>query len=139
MEDEAFWWLDAPDGVEIGGSGIAATARDYARFGQFILEQGIVGTDTILPAGWVREATTPKVLPGGKPLDYGYLWWTASTPDGRRDGAFNAEGIHGQFVYVNPAARVVIVVLSARPHPSQGAVVPDDAFFDAVVRALRAP
>jgi CubicO group peptidase (beta-lactamase class C family) len=137
MEADALWWLDSPDGTEIGGSGLSATLRDFARFGQFILEDGIVGTDTILPDGWVRAATTPKVLLDGRMLAYGYLWWTAATPAMRRDGAFNAEGIHGQFIYVNPSARVVIVQLSARPHPTQGALVDDLVFFDAVVAALR--
>jgi hypothetical protein len=40
-------------------------------------------------------------------------------------------------MYVNPAAQVVIVLWSARPHPSAGAVVDDERFFDAVVAALR--
>lgn len=139
MEHEAVWWLDSPNGIEIGGSGLSATLRDFGRFGLFILEDGIVGTDTILPTGWVREATSPKVLASGTPLDYGYLWWTASSDAARRDGAFTAQGIHGQFLYVNPRERVVIVQLSARPHPTQGAILDDERFFDAVVAALRRP
>jgi CubicO group peptidase (beta-lactamase class C family) len=139
MEHAARWWLDAPTGIEIGGSGLSATLRDFGRFGLFILEEGIVGTDTILPVGWVREATTPKVLSTGTPLEYGYLWWTASSDVARRDRAFTAQGIHGQFLYVNPRERVVIVQLSARPHPTQGAIVDDERFFDAVVAALRRP
>ena len=139
MEHEALWWLESPGGIEIGGSGLSATLRDFGRFGQFILEDGIVGTDTILPPGWVREATSPKVLSSGTPLDYGYLWWTASSDAARRDGAFTAQGIHGQFIYVNPRERIVIVQLSARPHPTQGAIIDDERFFDAVVAALRSP
>ena len=137
LESEARWWLDSPDGVEIGGSGLSATLRDYGRFGQFVLEQGIVGTDTILPPGWVTEATAPKVLRSGTPLAYGYMWWTAASAAAERDHAFTAEGIHGQYVYVNPAAQVVIVVWSAQPKPTGGAVVNDHAFFAAVVEALR--
>lgn len=137
MEADADWWLDSPDGLEIGGSGISATLRDYGRFGLFVLGGGIAGADTILPAGWVREATTPKVLLGGTTVDYGYLWWTATTADSRRDGAFVAEGIYGQFLYVNPAAKVVIVVWSARPTPTGGTIIDDRVFFDAVTAALR--
>ena len=137
MEAEARWWLDSPDGVEIGGSGISATLRDYGRFGQFVLGQGIVGSDTLLPRGWVAEAGSPTVLRDGTPLNYGYMWWTALTPEAGRDRAFTAEGIHGQFVYVNPAAQVVIVVWSAQPQPTGGAVVDDHAFFAAVVDAIR--
>ena len=136
MEADANWWLDSPDGTEIGGSGFSATLRDYGRFGLFVLGGGIAAGDSILPAAWVREATTPKTLHDGSQLDYGYLWWTAETPASRRDSAFMALGIHGQYLYVNPAARIVIVVWGARPHPSQGQVVNDWSFVDAVTAAL---
>ena len=48
-----------------------------------------------------------------------------------------AEGIHGQFLYVNPAAKVVIVAWSARPHPTAGSVINDWLFLDAVTDTLR--
>lgn len=130
MEADAYWWLDSPAGVEIGGSGFSATLRDYGRFGLFILAGGVAGGDSILPGGWVREATTPKVLRDGSTLDYGYLWWPG------RDGAFMAMGIHGQYVYVNPVAQVVIVAWGARPHPTEGQVVDDWLFCDAVAATL---
>jgi CubicO group peptidase (beta-lactamase class C family) len=137
MEADANWWLDSPDGIEIGGSGFSATLRDYGRFGLFFLNGGLAAGEAILPADWTREATTPKVLPGGRPLRYGYLWWTGTTRASRGDGAFAAKGIHGQFLYVNPVAKVVIVVWGARPQPTRGAVINDWLFFDAVTEALR--
>lgn len=137
MAADAYWWLDSPDGVEIGGSGISATLEDYGRFGLFLLENGVAEGDTVLPSGWIREATTPKTLRGGTPLDYGYLWWPGTTADARRDGAFAAEGIYGQFLYVNPAARIVIVVWSARAKPTGADAIDDWAFFDAVTEELR--
>lgn len=130
METDASWWLDSPDGVEIGGSGFSATLRDYGRFGLFILSGGVAGGDSILPAGWIAEATTPKTLRNGTPLDYGYLWWPG------RDSTFMAMGIHGQYLYVNPAAEVVIVAWGARPHPTQGQVIDDWAFCAALTAAL---
>jgi len=137
MEADATWWLEAPGGVEIGGSGFNAVLRDYGRLGQFILEDGVIDGERVLPEGWVREASTPKVLIGGRPLAYGYLWWTTTSEAGRRDRAFSGEGIHGQFLYVNPAVNVVIVIWSARPHPTGGAAVDDWAFLDAVSETLR--
>lgn len=137
MEAEALWWLDSPNGTEIGGSGISATLRDYARFGQFVLEEGMVNGVAILPRGWMKEAGAPTRLRDGSVLDYGYMWWTSTQPDARRDAAFTAVGIHGQHIYINPAKRVVIVVWSAQPHPTAGAVVDDEAFFAALVAALR--
>ncbi|OGU02034.1 MAG: serine hydrolase, partial [Gemmatimonadetes bacterium RBG_16_66_8] len=137
MEADANWWLDSPDGVEIGGSGFSATLRDYGRFGLFVLNGGLAAGEPIMPAGWTAEASSPKVLRGGTPLAYGYLWWPGTTPAAQRDRAYAAEGIHGQFVYVNPAAQVVIVVWSAQPMPTGGPVIDDWAFFDAVADALR--
>jgi CubicO group peptidase (beta-lactamase class C family) len=131
MESDANWWLDSPDGVEIGGSGFSATLRDYGRFGLFLLDGGVAGGEAILPDGWIREATSPKTLRGGAPLAYGYLWWPG------QGGAYAAEGIYGQWIYINPAAQVVIVVWSAQAKPTGAAVVDDWAFFDAVVEALR--
>jgi CubicO group peptidase (beta-lactamase class C family) len=137
MEADATWWLESPDGVEIGGSGFNAVLRDYGRLGQFILDGGVIDGERVLPESWVAEAGSPKVLKGGKPLDYGYLWWTGTTDAERRDRAFSGEGIHGQFLYINPTVDVVIAMWSARPKPTGGDVVSDWAFFDAVADALR--
>lgn len=137
MEADASWWLDSPGGLEIGGSGISATLRDYGRFGLFVLHGGVAAGETILPDGWMREATRPQVLRGGTPVAYGYLWWTPTTPASQRDSAYAAKGIYGQRLYVNPAAHVVIVVWAAHPTPTGGDVVNDWVFFDAVVDALK--
>lgn len=137
MESDATWWLDSPDGVEIGGSGFSATLRDYGRFGLFMLYGGVAGRDSILPDGWTREATTPRVLRGGTPLEYGYLWWPGTTTAARRDGAYAALGIYGQALYVNPAARIVIVVWASQSTPTGGDAVNDWLFFDAVVATLQ--
>ena len=53
MEAPATWWLDSPDGVEIGGSGFSATLRDYARFALFIMNGGVIDGQPILPDGWL--------------------------------------------------------------------------------------
>lgn len=137
MEADGTWWLDSPDGVEIGGSGISATLRDYARFGQFILEDGVAGGTRHIPEGWSREAGSPKALRDGTPLHYGYLWWPTTTEAGRADSAFMAVGIHGQHVYINPARRIVIVVWGAQVHPTADAPITDEVVFDAIVAALR--
>jgi len=137
MEADANWWLDSPDGIEIGGSGFSATLRDYGRFGLFVLSGGVAAGEAILPDGWIREATSPKVLRGGAPLEYGYLWWTGTTAAARRDSAYAAIGIYGQHLYVNPVAQVVIVVWAAQRTPTGAEVIDDWAFFDAVVDALK--
>jgi CubicO group peptidase (beta-lactamase class C family) len=137
MESDARWWLDSPDGHEIGGSGFSATLRDYGRFGQFILDGGSAGGEQILPKGWIAEASTPKVLRNGNALAYGYFWWPGTSPAQRRDGAFEAVGIFGQHIYINPAVHLVVVVWSAQTRPTGGAIIDDWKFFDAVSEQLR--
>jgi CubicO group peptidase (beta-lactamase class C family) len=138
METDASWWLDSPDGHEIGGSGFSATLRDYGRFGLFFLDGGVVNGESILPAGWLHEAGSPRTLLGGAPLHYGYMWWPmTAAPGTANDGAFSAEGIFGQYVYLNPREHVVIVQWSAQTRPTGGDIVNPEDFFAAVSIALR--
>lgn len=136
MEAEASWWLEAPGGLEVAGSGFAATLRDYGRLGLFVMEGGVVDGVRILPDGWMKDAGTPRDLCGNR-LEYGYMWWPVAGPDGGfADGAYSARGIFGQYLYINPARRVVIVVWSARAKPKGAEVIADNDFFNAVVAAL---
>jgi CubicO group peptidase (beta-lactamase class C family) len=137
MEADAKWWLDSPDGIEIGGSGISATLRDFARFGLFFLNGGVINGSRVLPEGWTKEAGSPKILKGGKPLEYGYMWWTGMTDAAKRDNAFSAVGILGQYVYINPAHKVVIAQSSAEPKPTGKAAIDPIVFFDAIVATLQ--
>ena len=138
MEADANWWLTSPNGMEFGGGGISATLRDYGRFGLFIMNDGMIGNERVLPEGWVAEAGSPKTLSTGAPVDYGYLWWIAQGAS-RNDGAFVATGIHGQLLFIDRKEKVVIVAWGAQPQPTGGALVSNTAFFDAVVAALKTP
>ncbi|HVW68563.1 MAG TPA: serine hydrolase [Steroidobacteraceae bacterium] len=136
MEADATWWLEAPGGLEVAGSGISATLRDYGRFGLFMQNDGVIGTERVLPPGWVRESGAPREV-GGKRVDYGYMWWPVAGRDGAfTAGAFSARGIFGQFIYINPREQVVIVVLSSRSKPKGAEAITDNDFFNAVVEAL---
>lgn len=135
MEAEALWWLDSPEGTEIGGSGLNATLRDYARFGQFVLEDGVAGDMRVLPESWSTAMGRAHGTLSDGVTPYGLLWWPATTPLSVKNGAYTAEGIHGQFVHIDPAARMVIVQWGARPQPQGGETVPDALVFDAIVEA----
>ena len=136
MEDDAtWWWVESPGGLTAAGTGLAARLRDYGRFGLFVLEDGVAAGRHWLPAGWLAEATSPKTI-GGKPVDYGYLWWPLPAGDPIQRGAYAAQGIFGQRVYVNPAESLVVVILSAQPKPTDSEVVDDDDFLAAVAHAL---
>ena len=70
-------------------------------------------------------------------VDYGYMWWTyGPTANLIHRGAFQAEGIFGQFIYINPRERMVVVVWSAQPKPTGANTINDADFFAGVVTAL---
>jgi CubicO group peptidase (beta-lactamase class C family) len=136
MEADAEWWLESPNGMAWGGSGLEARLRDFARVGLLVQEDGVINGKRVVPAGWFDEAGSAKEI-GGKRAEYGYLWWTFPKSDAANEGAFQARGIFGQHMYINRKEKVVIVVWSARSKPLGTTVVDDAAFFGAVVKALR--
>ena len=65
------------------------------------------------------------------------MWWAVPARDGSlADGAFSARGIFGQYIYLNPARRIQIVVLSARSKPKGAEAILDNDFFNSVVEAI---
>lgn len=135
-EADAEWWLEAPGGLEVAGSGLCATLRDYARFGLFMLEGGLADGRPVMPDSWIDEACSPRMI-GGERLDYGYMWWPIAGADGSfAQKAYSARGIFGQYIYINPAERIVITVLSARSKPKFAEAVLDNDFFNCATEAL---
>lgn len=138
MERDARWGLESPEGMVLAGSGLYATLRDYGRFGQLVADGGRVGGARIVPEAWIEKSGTPQLV-RGVGVEYGYMWWIRTQPDRALIGAFQAEGIYGQCIFVHPTERVVIAVLSARSKPSAVSrlELTDEVFFAAVVQALR--
>jgi len=137
MEADAYWWLESPGGLEVAGSGLCAPLRDYARFGRFIMNGGVIDGEAVLPDGWMAEAGVSRMVSGER-LDYGYMWWTVPDISGSlADGAYAARGIFGQYMYLNPAQDVLIAVLSSRAKPRGAEAILDNDFFNSTVEALR--
>jgi len=137
MEHDASWLVDG-NGTEAAFCCINATARDFARFGMLFLNDGNWNGNQLVPASWAKEATAPqsaqvgygKLYPGD-PSGYGYQWWIMGP------GAFSAEGVHFQFVYVNRPENLVIVKTSALPTPwDDELAIENFAAFNAVAEAL---
>jgi CubicO group peptidase (beta-lactamase class C family) len=129
MEADANWWLQSPDGLEIGGSGLSATLRDYARFGLFLLNDGVITTaqktERVLPQGWTKAASSRQVI-GGDTVDYGYMFWPMH---GR---SYAAEGIFGQYLFVDPDKQLVVAMWSAQAKPLNRAGLNEYSFLPAL-------
>lgn len=102
-EHDASWVL-GPTGHEISGCCIQASTRDFARFGQFILNGAKVNGESIVPADWFSKATTAQVNTNLAEFAYGYQWWV------KADGSFQGRGIFGQGIFIDPARNLVIAV-----------------------------
>jgi CubicO group peptidase (beta-lactamase class C family) len=111
MELDATWLVDHV-GNEQGGCCLQAGLRDYARFGQFILAGAKIDGESIVPEGWL-EAATSKQADTGAPGGYGYQWWPLG------DGTFQARGIFGQLIHLDPARELVVVIMAAWPGPRE--------------------
>jgi CubicO group peptidase (beta-lactamase class C family) len=130
MGSDANWMLDQA-GHEIGGCCISMTLRDYARFGLFIMGGGKAGGVQIVPPDYLAEATKKQVQSDFGPLGYGYQWWI---PQG---GGYEAIGVFGQSITINPAENLVVVINSAWPVAgAQKYYLAAALFTEAVTKAL---
>lgn len=136
-EADGFYIMDGEPGTgrEFSGAGFNATLRDWARFGQMMLDEGVINGKRVVSADWVKAAQAPAGPETGNTTGpeggYGYQWWTmANSP------AYSAIGLQGQYVYIDPASRTVVVKLSYFP-PLEGDVGKETLAFLAAASAWK--
>ncbi|SDM28993.1 hypothetical protein SAMN05661010_03851 [Modicisalibacter muralis] len=118
MEQSAYYQVDA-HGIPFSGGGLSAGLRDMARFGQLILNEGRWHGEQIIPQeavadirqGGSQEAFKKSGHPKLKGWSYRNMWWITHNAD----GAFAARGVHGQTIYIDPTANMVIVRFASHP------------------------
>jgi CubicO group peptidase (beta-lactamase class C family) len=118
-ERDAYYWLTrGQPRTALAAGSLNASARDVARLGLLMAGDGRLNGRQIVPRDWVRRSLgdgRPHLAVGALGASgydhYGYanLWWTLGGPR----QAFAGLGVHGQYLYVDPAAEVVIVKTSA--------------------------
>ena len=132
-----------PLGTGIPDGGISATARDLARFGQMLVDDGTAQGRVVVPAGWLTDVRQPDpgvreafastdneyVLPGSW---YRSQFWVIPGAGGP---VLVGLGIHGQLVYADRAARIVVVKMSSWPDAQNAAYLLDTLGSCAAVAA----
>jgi CubicO group peptidase (beta-lactamase class C family) len=105
-------------GTFVGSSYVYATARDFAKFGELYLRDGMCGTTRILPVGWVDHARAQTVIDDETGQGYGAHWWTQPG----EPGSLVASGYEGQQILVIPERDLIIVRLGKTISEKRGAV-----------------
>lgn len=124
-EQDAYQTVDGK-GVPFAGGGISAGLRDLGRLGLLMLNGGVINGERLFPA-----AVVEKIRAGGDPSkfkgfptipngSYTSQWWVFHNAN----GAFAARGVHGQTIYVDPTAEMVIVRFASFPQAQNGFIDP---------------
>jgi CubicO group peptidase (beta-lactamase class C family) len=96
-------------GNYILSSQVWSTARDLARFGQFMLQDGVWQGERLLPTGWMAESLKPLGPQPATGPGYGRTLWLFGPEQGLPAGSYAAQGNRGQYVMVVPSERLVVV------------------------------
>ena len=119
MEQDAYYQIDAT-GTAFAGGGLNAALRDLARFGEMMRRGGKWHGAQIVPSEVIEDirhggerapfaaSSHEEKLPG---WCYRNMWWVTNNPN----GAYMARGVHGQAIYIDPAAEMVIVRVASNP------------------------
>jgi CubicO group peptidase (beta-lactamase class C family) len=133
---KAGWSIDE-HGFEKLESGINCSAYDYARLGELFLNKGKYDGVQIVPEAWIQRATQPASKPQGyydfllrHNVYYSYFWWGKFRGSSTNDNDFFGLGNKGQYLYVCPQKKLVIIRLGFEYGlPSPGAYSWPDLFY----------
>jgi len=95
---------------------VSLTSRDMAKLGQLYLQDGRWNGESLIPAEYVRAATSPQAIAVGAngaytQYDYGYFWWmNPVTRKGQHSSVFLARGAGGQHIIVDRKRQLVVVI-----------------------------
>ncbi len=137
-EADASWIIDR-SGQEVTFCCFNAVLRDYARLGLLLAHDGSWRGREIIPAAWIRDATTvradqPYLQPRTATPFFGYGYQTWIFPGDRRMFAFL--GVRGQAIYVDPSNRLVLVTTAVRKQAIDPGVAEMGALWRATVLSL---
>jgi CubicO group peptidase (beta-lactamase class C family) len=128
-------------GTPFAGGGLNTSLRDLARFGEMVRNEGRYNGIQILPAEVVADirhgGDRAKFAKAGYSLlkgwSYRNMWWVTHNDH----GAFMARGVHGQALYIDPKAEMVIARFASHPIAANAANDPTSLpAYEAVAKHL---
>lgn len=100
-------WKRYPDGVTLGSFGIFATPRDMAKIAQCVLDSGRWNGQQVVSFSWIRQMLEVRVSDVREGASFGYFWWVDQAK-----GRYFMWGHGGQFVFIIPSKRLLVVMTS---------------------------
>jgi len=96
-------------GNYILSSQVWTTARDLARLGLLYQNDGVWNGERLLPEGWSRFVATPGPTQPDRNAGYGAFFWLHGAKQGLPEGTYAMNGNRGQYVFIVPSKKVIIV------------------------------
>lgn len=128
------YYITDGEGIAFALGGLNVTARDFARFGLMVAQNGRYQNQQIVPVDWIKQSTRRSAPTAPGEIGYGYQWWI---PVGAHEGVFMARGIYGQYIYIDQFRDIVIVTTAAdREFREPGVHRQNVAMFRAIAEAL---
>ena len=129
-------WLTDRSGLEIGYMGFNAVLRDYARLGRLLAAGGAAGGRQLVSNAWIGAMSTPAFSASqtGKGNGYGYQTWIVPSAM----PTFALFGVRGQYLFVDPRNRLVMVNTAVRSDPRDRRNAETFILWETVRATLRA-
>lgn len=129
-QHDALWSVDHEGGIEKAYCCFNTNARDFARFGQLVLNKGLWNGERVISAQWIEESLNPAAhlvdKATGKQVDfYGYQWWMLNH---KGKPVYYARGLAGQYVFIIPDKNMVIVRLGHQRSKERINNLPSDIY-----------
>lgn len=124
---DGYYQIDGA-GIAFAGGGLSANMRDMAMFGEMIRNKGYLNKRQILPESLIedimqggdQQAFKESVYSSLENWSYRNMWWITHN----EHGAFAARGVHGQTIYIDPEAEMVIVRFASHPEAKNSKIDP---------------
>ncbi|WP_195431035.1 serine hydrolase [Clostridium sp. D46t1_190503_E9] len=117
-------WDKCPKGIPQGFSGLYLTADELSRFGQLILDKGVLNGKQLIPSSYIEEATSVQIktndfnahfATADHLQGYGYQIWMNSY-----NGSYRMDGLYGNYVVILPDKNAVVTYVSNEPKNMTG-------------------
>ena len=117
-------WVRYKDGITLGGFGIETTPRELSKIALCVADSGKWKGQQVISENWIKEMVSPQIQIEGFEYSFGYFWWV---DEARK--VFFMWGVGGQFAFIVPAKKLVVVMTSLPNTKGEYEIQADEALL----------